>query len=171
MSQTVDIEVFLAGAYAVFLLLVALGLELLARHSHHRSKQMRVAGFRYHRQHDVWECPAGQQLKPIATDYGRRLVRYRAPAHICNACSIKHLCTESEEGREIEHNPDSWLESELARFHRGISLALLFLAGLLLVVEMIRHQGPMELLILSGFLVPVALLGSQWSSAFLASRR
>jgi hypothetical protein len=51
--------------------------------------------------------------------------------------SIKHLCTESEEGREIEHHPDSWLESEIARFHRGISLALLFLAGLLLVVEMI----------------------------------
>jgi hypothetical protein len=73
--------------------------------------------------------------------------------------SQKHLCTESEEGREIEHNPDSWLESEIARFHRGISLALLFLAGLLLVVEMIRHQRPMELLILSGFLVPIAVLG------------
>jgi len=114
MPQTIDIEVFLAGAYAVFLLLVALGLELVTRHAHHRSRQMRIAGFRYH--HDFWECPAGQQLKPIATDYAPRLVRYRAPAHICNACSIKHLCTESEEGREIEHNPDSWLESEIAPF-------------------------------------------------------
>jgi hypothetical protein len=94
-----------------------------------------------------------------------------APAHVCNACSIKHLCTESEDGREIEHNPDSWLESEIARFHRGISLALLFLAGLLLVVEMIRHQRAMELLILSGFLVPIALLGSQSSAVFLAPRR
>lgn len=171
MPQTIDIEVFLAIAYAIFLLLVAFGLELLARHSHHRSKQMRIAGFRYHRQHDVWECPTGEQLKPIATDYGRRLVRYRAPAHICNKCSIKHLCTESDDGREIEHDPDSWLESELARFHRGISLALLFLAGLLLVVEMIRHERPLELLILSGFLVPVALLGSQLSCAFLSARR
>jgi len=171
MPQTIDPEVLLAGAYAVFLLLVALGLELVARHAHHRSRQMRVAGFRYHRHHDVWECPTGQQLKPIATDYARRLVRYRAPAHICNACSIKHLCTESDEGREIEHHPDSWLESEIARFHRGISLALLFLAGVLLVVEMFRHQRPMELLILSGFLAPVALLGSQLSSAFFAARR
>lgn len=168
MSQAIDIEVFLAGAYAVFLLLVALGLELVARHTHHRSKHMRVAGFRYHRHHDVWECPTGQQLKPIATDYARRLVRYRAPAHICNACSLKHLCTESAEGREIEHNPNSWLESEIARFHRGISLALLFLAGLLLGIEMIRHQRPMELLFLSGFLVPIALLGSQLLSAFLS---
>lgn len=171
MLQTIDIEVILAGAYAVFLLLVAFGLELVARQAHHRSKQMCVAGFRYHRHHDIWECPAGQQLKPIATDYARRLVRYRAPAHICNACSIKHLCTESEKGREIEHNPDSWLESEIARSHRGISLALLFLAGLLLVVEMIRHQRPIELLILSGFFVPIGLLGSQLSSAFLATRR
>jgi hypothetical protein len=168
MPQTIDLEVLLAGAYTVFLILVAFGLELLARHSHHRSKQMGVTGFKYHRHHDVWECPAGQHLKPLAADYGQRLVRYRAPAHICNRCSIKHLCTESEEGREIEHNPDSWLESELARFHRGISLALLLLAGLLLVVEMIRHASPMELLILSGFLVPVALLGSQLSSAFFA---
>jgi hypothetical protein len=168
MTQTIDTEVLLAGLYAVFLLLVALGLELVARHAHHRSKQMRIAGFRYHRHHDVWECPAGQ---PVATDYARRLVRYRAPAHACNACSIKHLCTESKEGREIEHSPDSWLESEIARFHRGISLALLFLAGLLLMVEMIRHQRPMELLILSGFLVPIVLLGSQLSSAFLAPRR
>ena len=171
MPQTIDIEVLLAVAYAVFLLLVALGLELVARHAHHRSKQMRVAGFRYHRHHDVWECPAGQQLKPIATDYARRLVRYRAPAHICNACSIKHLCTESDEGREIEHDPGSWLESELAKFHRGISLALLFLAGLLLLVEMIRHQRPMELIVLGGFLAPVAFLGSQLSSAFFAARR
>jgi hypothetical protein len=171
MQQTIDIEVLLAGAYAVFLLLVAFGLELLARHSHHRSKQMGVAGFRYHRHQDFWECPTGQQLKPIASDYGQRLVRYRALAHICNKCSIKRLCTESDEGREIEHNPDSWLESELARFHRGISLALLLLAGLLLVVEMIRHQKPTELLILTGFLVPVALLGSQLSSVFFAARR
>jgi hypothetical protein len=171
MLQTIDIEVLLACVYAVFLLLVAFGLELLARHSHHRSKRVGVAGFRYHRHHDFWECPTGQQLKPFSVDHTQRLVRYRAPAHICNKCSVKHLCTDSQGGREIEHNPDSWLESELARFHRGISLVLLLLAGLLLVVEMIRHKRPVELLILSGFLLPVALLGSQLSSTFFNARR
>ena len=35
--------------------------------------------------------------------------------------SILH---ESEKGREIEHNPDSWLESEMARSHRGILASL-----------------------------------------------
>src|SRR5215510_12758306 len=135
MPQTIDIEVLLAGVYAVFLLVVALSLEFVARHTHHRSMQMRIAGFRYHRHLDVWECPAGQQLKPVTAGDARRPVRYRAPAHICNKCSIKHLCTNSDEGREIEHYPEAWLQSELARFHRGISLALLFLAGLLLAVE------------------------------------
>jgi hypothetical protein len=170
MPQSIDIEVLLAGAYAVFLLLVALALELVARHSHHRAKQMGVAGFRYHRHHDVWECPTGQQLKPIATDYARRLVRYRAPANICNKCSMKHLCTESDEGREIEHNPDSWLESELARFHRGISLSLLTLAALLLIVEMIRHQEATALLVIGPLLLAITLLGTQFFSAFFASR-
>src|SRR6516162_980772 len=171
MVQSIDIEVLLAGAYAVLLILIALSLELVARYSHVRSEQMRIVGFRYLRQHDIWECPTGQHLRPVASDHARRSVRYRAQAHVCNACSIKHLCTDSDKGREINHNPDSWLQSEIARFHRGISLALLFLAALLLVVEMLRHQRPMELLILSGFLVPIALLGSRLSSAFLAPRR
>ena len=170
MLQTVDIEVLLACLYAVFLLVCAFGLELLARHSHHRSKQISVAGFKYHRQHDMWECPTGEQLKPVTTDHARRLTRYRAQAHVCNKCSIKHLCTESDDGREIEHDPGSWLESELAKFHRGISLALLFLAGLLLLVEMIRHPRPMELLVLGGFLAPVGFLGSHLSAAFFAAR-
>ena len=65
MQKIIDIEVFLVGAYSVFLFLVAFGLELVARYSHLRSKQLRVAGFRYHRQHDIWECPTGQHLRPL----------------------------------------------------------------------------------------------------------
>jgi hypothetical protein len=135
---------------------------------HGRLKHFRVEA--RSKEHDVWECPAGQHLKPIATDYERRLVRYRAPAHICNKCSIKHLCTASDEGREIEHHPDSWLQSELARFHRGISLALLILAELLLTVEMIRHSGASELLILGLLLLAITLLAAKHLSAFFASR-
>ena len=170
MVQSIDIEVLLAGAYAVLLILIALSLELVARYSHIRSEQMRIGGFRYLPQHDIWECPTGQPLRPIASDYARRLVRYRALAHACNACSIKHLCTDSDKGREIKNNPDSWLQSELARFHRGISLTLLLLSGLLLLVEMIRHERPMELLVLGGILVPIILVGTQLASAFFAFR-
>jgi hypothetical protein len=168
MLRTIDIEVLLSCAYAVFLVLVAFGLELAARYSHHRSKHVGLAGFRYHRQLDLWECPMGQHLRPVASDCSGRVNRYRASAHICNACSIKDLCTNSDHGRELEHNPNSWLESEVKRFHRGISLSILVLAALLLIAEMIRHQRPTELLVLGGCLAAVAVLGTRLFAAYFA---
>ena len=83
---------------------------------------------------------------------------------------MKQICTASDTGREIEHNPNSWLESELSRFHRGISLTLLLLADSLLVAEMIRHQKTTEQLLLGFLLVPIILLGAQLAFAFFASR-
>src|SRR5215208_5575381 len=53
----VHLEALLAVGYAVFLLGVALGLDLLARHSHVRSECYRTAGFAYHPTHDAWICP------------------------------------------------------------------------------------------------------------------
>jgi hypothetical protein len=69
---------------------------------------------------------------------------------------------------EIEHAPGAWLQSELARFQRAISLTLLFLAELLLVIEILLHNKPAELLILGAFLAPITLLGMQRLSAFFA---
>jgi len=119
---------------------------------------------------DVWECPTGQKLMRVAFDHHRRLSRYRAPAAACNACSLKQLCTGSDRGREIEHSPDSWLQSELARFRRGISLSLLLLAELLLIAELIRHQSATEWLFLGFLLLPLTFFGTQLVSAFFASR-
>jgi len=170
MLRTIDIEVLLSCAYAVFLVLVAFGLELAARYSHHRSKHVGLAGFRYHRQLDLWECPTGQHLWPVASDPSRRVYRYRAHAHVCNACSIKDLCTSSDQGRELEHNPNSWLESEVQRFHRGISLSILVLAASLLIFEMVRHQRPTELLMLSGCLGAVTVLAMRLFAAYFARR-
>ena len=170
MPENIDTEVLLAGGYSIFLILVAFSLEMLARYSHRRSERVRVAGFRYQPQHDFWECPTGEHLRRIAFDPSRGLARYRAPAHVCNACSMKQICTGSDTGREIEHNPNSWLESELSRFHRGISLSLLLLADSLLVAEMIRHQKTTEQLLLGFLLVPIILLGAQLTFAFFASR-
>lgn len=170
MQRTIDIEVLLSCAYAVFLVLVAFSLELAARYSHHRSKQVRLSGFRYHRRLDLWECPTGQHLWPVASDHSRRVYRYRAHAHVCNACSIKDLCTNSDHGRELEHNPNSWLESEVQRFHRGISLSILVLAALLLIFEMIRHQVPTDLLVLSGCFGVVAVLATRLFAAYFARR-
>ena len=59
-------EALLASAYAIFLILLAFALEKVARHSHHRAERTRLAGFKYHPDHDIWECPSGERLMRVA---------------------------------------------------------------------------------------------------------
>ena len=110
---------------------------------------------------NVWECPAGQYLKLWAFDSQRRIAQYRAEAKSCNSCALKKNCTDSEDGRTLEHHLDSWLQSEVRRFHRGISLALLFLAGLILSVEMTLQTATTDLAVLLGAMVPVAIVATR----------
>ncbi len=156
--NTVHIEVLLASGYAVFLVAAATCLEMVGRHTHRRSRQYHTAGFTYHPHHNMWECPAGQYLKLWAFDSQRRIGQYRAEAKSCNACALKKNCTDSDDGRILEHHHESWLQSEVRRFHRGISLALLFLAGLILVVEMILNTTLTDLVVLLSAMVPVAIV-------------
>jgi hypothetical protein len=162
----VHMEVILAAGYAIFLVAAACGLELVARHSRQRAEGIATAGFRYRPQHDFWECPTGERLHRFSEDAARRVVRYRAPAHICNCCGIKTQCTDSDEGREVERSLDAWVATEMGRFHRGLSLALLLLAGLILLVELFRFRRLPEEFLLGGLLVPIALLGTKLLTAF-----
>lgn len=166
----VHAEVLLAGGYVAFLMAIAIGLELLARHSYRRSQRQPTAGFMYRRHFDAWECPTGNLLLRREVDCQAQIVRYRAPAHTCNACSLKQDCTDSDQGREIVHSSESWLETEIGRFHRGISLALLVLAGFILIVEEFRYHDPKEMVLLGGALALVGVAGvraasAQWSKA------
>ena len=167
MISGVHLEVVLAASYAIFLVGVAYVLELLARHSHKRSERYRNSGFIYFQKLDLWECPAGRQLLRIETDYQRHIVHYRAPADACNACSLKKNCTDSDEGRLLKSRLDSWVESELRRFHRGISLALLLLATIILVAEAVRYAEPRELLIVVGLLIPVGTAETKLFASYL----
>jgi hypothetical protein len=171
MISGIHVEVLLAAGYAIFLVGVASALEFLARHSHKRSEHYRNSGFVYLRRMDVWECPAGRQLIRADVDYERRIVLYRAPADACNACALKKNCTDSDEGRVLESRLDSWLESELRRFHRGISLALLLLATIILVAEMARHDGPRELALVGCLFVPLAVAETKLFSSFFTQQR
>jgi hypothetical protein len=150
-------EVVLASAYAGLLIAGAFVLEWLSAHTHRRSLRYRTAGFSYHEDHDHWQCPEGQHLWPHEFDRERRLVRYRAKAHICNACPRKTACTDSDRGREIVRPLDPWPHSEAGRFHRGISLLLVGLALLVLVVETVRHHRIEEAALLGALLVTGAL--------------
>jgi hypothetical protein len=163
----IEIEVALASGYAVFLVAVATCLDMVGRHTHQISHQYHTAGFTYHPHHNLWECPTGQYLKLWAFDSRRRIAQYRAEAKSCNSCALKKNCTDSEDGRTLEHHLDSWLQSEVRRFHRGISLALLFLAGLLLGLEMTFHTTSADLAVLLCAMLPTAIMATRVISTFI----
>lgn len=142
MMAGVSVEFLLMLAYAVFLAFIALILEFAARHAHRRSLSMRIAGFTYHAERDVWRCPEDQHLFPVFSDPEKMLTIYRAPAHTCNACKSKPACTDSDTGREIERRDRNGLEYGMQRFHRAFSLTLLVLASLILGLEFCRSSGP-----------------------------
>lgn len=161
MFHGIHIEVILAGSYALLLVGIAAILEMIARHSHRRSEHFRHSGFVYKRKMDAWECPAGHHLTHERTDFERKITHYRAPKDKCNACRLKQSCTDSNNGRVLESRMDAWLQSELSRFHRGISLMLLLLAILILAAEMFRHQTARDWVALAILLLPIGFAGSK----------
>jgi len=171
MIDGIHIEVMLASGYVLLLVGVAGVLEYLARHSHRRSEHYRNSGFVYKQKLDIWECPTGHRLTRVETDFERRIARYRAPAHKCNVCHCKKDCTDSDDGRELESRLDSWVQSELRRFHRGISLALVLLATILLAAEMMRYHDWREWLLLGVLLAPIGFAGSKLSVSFWERER
>lgn len=154
-------EVLLAAGYAAFLVSGAFLLEWLSAHTHRRALRFRTAGFAYVEDHDHWLCPEGEQLWPHEFDRERRLVRYRARAHVCNACPSKERCTDSDHGREVVRPLDPWPHSEAGRFHRVIAVLMVALAALVLVAEGARHHSPAEAGLLVGLLAVVALAAAR----------
>jgi hypothetical protein len=152
-------EALIAAGYAGGLLACALMLEWLSAHTHRRSLRYRTAGFAYSEQYDAWVCPEGEHLWPHEFDHERRLVRYRAKAHICNGCPAKERCTDSDEGREIVRPLDPWPHSEAGRFHRVICLMLVVLAALIIGIALTRNHGLADLATLGALLVLSAVLG------------
>jgi hypothetical protein len=161
-------EAWLGAGYAVALLAAALLLEWLSAHTHRRSLRFRTAGFEYREEQDVWVCPEGEHLWPHEFDHERRLVRYRAQAHVCNGCPLKERCTDSDHGREVVRPLDPWPHSEAGRFHRGLSLMLVALALLMLVAAGVRNHEPREAALLGGVLVAALLIGRWLGTDFRA---
>jgi hypothetical protein len=160
----VSLEFLLMLGYAVSLALVALLLELAARHAHRRSLGASTAGFTYHADRDIWRCPEDQHLFPIFSDSARGAVIYRAPADVCNSCRSKAACTDSDHGREIERRDLGSVESGMKRFHRTMSLTLLVLASLILLVELFRISGLYPRLVLASVLTLFCLIAQRLSA-------
>lgn len=162
----IDPEAIAAVAYALFLLGAALILEFSARNTHSRAKLYRHRGFRFHRHLDVWECPAGEHLARRETDHARKLVRYRARAEKCNSCALKAKCTDSDNGREVVHSTSDWMETEIGRFHRGISLAVIGLSALIVIIFWVRNHSWLDSAILAPAFIGVAVPGVLFARSF-----
>jgi len=161
-------ETVAATAYAAFLVVCALGLDALGRHTHERSGRFRTQGFSYDAGLDLWVCPEGEQLRAFAIDHRHRVARYRARPMICNACPAKDGCTDSEEGREIVRPMDPWPHSEAGRFHRGISVVLLGLASVIALAGIFLNPSLPDLILLGAMLTVSVLVGLRMSRAFAA---
>lgn len=159
-------QVLLFTGYALVLLIAGCALDRLARHSHARADRYRTAGFRYHPQHDAWICPQDQMLWPVAYDPAQRLMRYQAKPSLCNACPVKRDCTSSPHGREVTRPTEPWPHSEAARFHRGLVLVLIGLAGLLLLVMAATHHHVADLAVIAAPLTVCVLLGHRYTEHF-----
>jgi hypothetical protein len=168
MSGVATESLFAAG-YGLFLVLVALGLDLLARHSQRRSELYRTAGFTYHEQMDAWECPEGEHLHRIETDMRQRLVRYRARAHVCNSCPRKGHCTDSDAGRELARSLDPWPHSEVGRFHRGIAVAIVCFGVLVMGAGAALNHGAGDLVVLGAALLVSTVAGLYLLADFRAA--
>ena len=166
--MSVDPEVLIFGAYAVLLLAVAAVLDAAGKHTQRRSERFRTAGFSYHPLHDAWTCSQDEMLWPMDYDEQHHLVRYRAKASVCNSCHVKPDCTSSSNGREVTRAVAPWPHSEAGRFHRGISLALVGLAAVLILVAGARHPQPSTLVLVLPLLF-TALLGRRYSAHFRAT--
>lgn len=162
-------EVFQATGYAVFLIGIGFGLDLLARHSHNRTERYRTAGFTYHQKSDAWICPEDRPLLRTEVDYERRLIRYRGRPQTCNRCPSKNDCTDSDEGREVVQTMNPWPHSEAGHFHRGISLYITLIAAPILAVVLVRNYALAEVLLLGTALAATGTASWHMHKAFRAN--
>lgn len=150
----------LVAAYSFFLLAVAYGFDLMAKHVARRSQRWRNGAFTYHADHDAWLCPEDQWLWPTSFDPKNRTMRYRGSPLVCNSCPVKDTCTTSAFGREITREIDPWPYSEAGRFHRGIACCI-GLLGLVLPLGMlfgVRSATEALVMVGSAFVAAAALV-------------
>jgi len=168
MIDMIHSEVFFAAGYIVFLTLAAIGFEWMTRFSHRQTHRFKTVGFHFNHRVKAWECSQGSLLWLQEIDHRRKLARYKANAHTCNKCSIKSKCTDSNDGRELIHSLNSWVDTEMGQFQRSISLMLIFLAFVILIVELIRHHNQFDLLPLGLSMIPLFIAGIRNLKIFIA---
>ena len=73
--------------------------------------------FAYDAARDVYVCPQGQALPREGAQYAERIVRYQAPAAVCNACPTKAACTPGHRGRVVHRSFDEEYLDRVRAYH------------------------------------------------------
>lgn len=156
--SAIEPAAWLSAVYAVALLLIAYGIDLLAKRAHVANDDQQTRGFVYHDDHDAWQCPEDQWLWPQSFDPENRVMRYRGSPAVCNSCPVKDSCTSSDDGRELGQTVDAWPSSESARFHRGIACAVTVLAVSWPVVASftVEHWAGQVMLLATALVIAIA---------------
>lgn len=158
--SAIELTALLSAAYAIALVVIAHGIDLLARRAHLVNDAQQTQGFVFHEDHDAWLCPEDQWLWPRSFDPENRVMRYRGSPSVCNSCPMKGTCTSSDDGRELSRTVDAWPSSESARFHRGIACSVTVLAVVWPVVSSftVEHMVSQVVLLATAFVAALASL-------------
>ncbi|MGH7223711.1 MAG: hypothetical protein ACRELF_10820 [Gemmataceae bacterium] len=136
-----ELESGLIVAYVAVVLAAARLFEILARGHFERARRHAEQGFEYVADEDHYRCPEGERLSLHVRDEPRRLAVYRAPARRCNECTLKASCTPHDEGRHVYRSLAVWIETDVGRFHRRLSLLMFAVGAMLSVAALSRWWG------------------------------
>jgi hypothetical protein len=152
-----SVETIVGLGYATFLVVVAWVLERTAEAAHRRADPHRLDGFVYREAIDAYECRGGALLPVVHITPDRKTARYRAPESICGTCALKQFCTGDEKSREIVRSSQPWIETEVGKFHRGLSLTLLVLSAVLIagVLLLFEHTARESFLLAGAFVIVI----------------
>lgn len=123
-----DLGLVLLLAYLLVLWVGGGVLEFLASAHFHRAERYAHTGFAYDVELDRYECPQGELLTLHTFDDRNKLAIYKAPARSCNECVLKTFCAPHDEGRRVYRTLAEFHETDVGRFHRGLSLIILAVA-------------------------------------------
>jgi len=170
LSLPADLPVALLLGYAIVVLAGAWLMERLARVHFERARRYGEDGFHYDADADHYHCPQGERLALHLINRQERVAVYRAPASACAGCPDKARCTPHDEGRHIYRPLAAWTETDVGRFHQGLSLLMAASAAALSLVALLEWAGrPGTGLVLVAFLtasrVAVRDALSVWRSA------
>jgi hypothetical protein len=154
----VDLEVWLLLGYSAVVLAAARVTEALASAHFRRARRFAEHGFHYDAIADHYRCPHGERLslKVLASD--DRVAVYHAPASKCARCPSKAACTPHDEGRHIYRPLAEWAETDVGRFHQGVSLFMAASGTAVSLFALLRWSGrPGIGLLLVAFAISAAM--------------